>query len=105
MIRPEIIIKVYQPSDKVLKEILTGIEEEGILYKVITEVMPQAETILGQTASGISQLEVGIGIWGERTVLYIKKIKDKPLFITTTKHRALGQNAARYVKGNPLIEI
>ncbi|WP_070001028.1 glycerol dehydratase reactivase beta/small subunit family protein [Cellulosilyticum sp. I15G10I2] len=105
MVRPEIIIKTYNPDTKALKEMLAGIEEEGVLYKVIHEQMPKDQMTLGYIASQMSQLEVGIGIQADHAALYVKKIKDAPLFHTTAKHRKLGQNAARYVKGNPLIEI
>ncbi|MDF2595218.1 MAG: hypothetical protein K0R69_1559 [Clostridia bacterium] len=105
MIRPEIIIKAYNPDGVVLKEVLAGIEEEGVLYKVIHEESSDSAASLGQIASEMSQIEVGIGIHQNETTLYTKKIKNAPLFTTTLYYRQLGQNAARYVKGNPLIEI
>lgn len=105
MIRPEIIIRAYSPRDLVLKEIVSGIEEEGVLYKIIDEAEAQSEEVLGHMASEMSQLQVGIGINSDRAALYIQKIKNAPLLATTQHHRKLGQNAARYVKGNPLIEI
>lgn len=105
MIRPEIIIKAYYPDHKALKEILAGIEEESVLYKVIHENAPEAETTLGHIASEMSQLGVGIGMNANNAALYIQKIKNTPLFTTTKEYRTIGQNAARYVKGNPLIEI
>jgi len=105
MIRPEIIIKAYHPNHKALQEIIAGIEEEGILYKVILDEVPEAETTLGLVTSELSQLGVGIGMNAENTTLYIQKIRNAPLYATTKEYRAIGQNAARYVKGNPLIEI
>lgn len=105
MVRPEIIIKASHPDPDALKEICAGIEEEGVLYSVIHEQSSESEMILGSMASYMSQLEVGIGIRAQSVALYIKKIKHQPLFTTTTQYRSLGQNAARYVKGNPLIDI
>ncbi|MDF2613190.1 MAG: hypothetical protein K0S71_976 [Clostridia bacterium] len=105
MIRPEIVIKAYHPDQRALREVLAGIEEEGVLYKVILEEIPESETKLGHIAAEMSQIEVGIGMYFENTALYIQKIKNTPLFITKERHRIIGQNAARYVKGNPLIEI
>ena len=105
MIRPEIMIRAYNPDSQALKEILAGIEEEGVLYKVIHESTIESEEVLGHIASQMSQLEVGIGIYTNHTALYVQKIKNKPVFTTTMQHRIIGQNAARYVKGNPLIEI
>jgi hypothetical protein len=75
------------------------------LYKIIHEERSDSAASLGQIASEMSQIEVGIGIHMNQMTLYTKKIKNAPLFTTTRSYRQLGQNAARYVKGNPLIEI
>lgn len=105
MIRPEIIIRIVHADEKALKAILAGIEEEGVLYKVMDEQASQSVFALGDGAAKMSQIEVGIGLNEKEAALFIQKIKNTPLFTTTVKHRELGQNAARYVKGNPLIEI
>lgn len=105
MMRPEIIIRAFDPGNKAIKELMAGIEEEGVLCKVIYEIFPESEEVLGQKAAHESQLEVGIGLHQDRSALYIQKIKNTPLFTTVLHHRRIGQNAARYVKGNPLIEI
>ncbi len=103
MVKPEIIIEAYDADTHALKEILAGIEEEGVLCKVIYEETPKPEDVLGRTAAGRSQLEVGIGISRRKAVLYIKKMRDMPLLETESDFRSLGQNAARYVKGEKLI--
>jgi hypothetical protein len=105
MIRPEIVILTYRPDKEALKELLAGIEEEGVLYKVAFETIDESENDLGYKAARVSQIETGIGLYEKNAALYIQRIPEKPLLITYQSHRILGQNAARYVKGNPLIEI
>ncbi len=105
MIRPEIVILTNSPDKEALKELLAGIEEEGVLYRVVDEKLDESEKILGYKAANVSQIETGIGLYEKNAALYIQKVPEKPLLITFKAHRILGQNAARYVKGNPLIEI
>lgn len=105
MIRPEIMVFTYRAEQDALKELLAGIEEEGVLYKVEEGVIGESEKVLGYKAANASQIETGIGLYENNAALYIQKIPDKPLLMTHKSHRILGQNAARYVKGNPLIEI
>lgn len=105
MIRPEIVILTYNPDKEALKELLAGIEEEGVLYRVAFETLDESENVLGYKAASVSQIETGIGFYEKNAALYIQKVPEKPLLVTSKFHRILGQNAARYVKGNPLIEI
>lgn len=105
MIKPQIIIRAYQPNPIALKEILAGIEEEGILYQTVEIQDYEMQDILGYKAAKMSQLEVGIGLYKEQASLHIQKIKKTSLLATAKQYRTIGQNAARYVKGNPLIEI
>ncbi|MEG0013830.1 MAG: glycerol dehydratase reactivase beta/small subunit family protein [Cellulosilyticaceae bacterium] len=100
MIRPEIVIKVYEDKEDVTQEVLAGIEEEGILYHVIPTNIHKEGVILAKEAAEESQLEVGIGICNEEVVLTVHKLRGKALLETKTQYRELGQNAARYVKGN-----
>lgn len=105
MIRPTIVIKVYENKEEInkeeiVKEVLAGIEEEGVLYQVIPTPIYKAGTILAQEAAEESQLEVGIGICKKEVVLTVHKLRGKALLETKSAYRELGQNAARYVKGN-----
>ena len=100
MIRPTIVIKVYEDKEHVTKEVLAGIEEEGVLYQVIPTKSYKEVTTLAKEAAEVSQLEVGIGICRQEVVLTVHKLKGKSLLETKSDYRELGQNAARYVKGN-----
>ena len=89
-----------------LKEILWGIEEEEIPYRIQEKEGTDA-TKLAYEACEKSVLGVGIGIDWENIVLhYVKLKKDKPLYEVSTNSsalftRILGANAARLVKRIP----
>lgn len=91
-----------------LKNILWGIEEEGLPY-ILQHSDGGNAKINGSEASKKSQLSIGIGIDDKYISLYHEKLLlEDPLFLiridsNTDKLRAIGTNAARLVKGIPLI--
>ena len=94
-----------------LDEILTGLEEEGIPAEH-QEVTLGPAVILAKSACLASRLNVGIGVdWEEsRAALTHRDLPpETPLFVLTGETftpaglRRLGVNAARLVKGNPLL--
>ena len=105
MIKPTIIIQISQSTQEVRDEIVAGIEEEGVLYEVVYEKTLQSACMLAQVAAQMSQLEVGIGIYGKEAILTTHKLSGQPLLHTNSEYRALGQNAARYVKGNSFTQM
>ncbi|WP_455542160.1 glycerol dehydratase reactivase beta/small subunit family protein [Intestinibacter sp.] len=107
-------IKVYYNEEvqniEYIKEVLFGIEEEGIPYQV--EAMKSGSAVqIGYEASLESTLGVGIGIDKNDIVLHYNKLKqDSPIFkikLTSkaTQKRSLGANAARLVTRMPFKEI
>lgn len=90
--------------DNNLKNILYGIEEEGIPF-IIQESEKIDRDILGNEASQISRLGVGIGIGLNGITLYHEKLElGEALFRKTLKesseiYRVLGINSARLIKG------
>lgn len=105
MIRPEIIIQVHQGEADVVSEILAGIEEEGVLCQVVE--IPDARSVAQLATEGaqMSQLEVGIGVCKKEAFLTVAGLKGDVLFQTQCAYRQLGQNAARYVKGNRFTQM
>ena len=93
-----------------IKEILLGIEEEGIPYQVEDKQFGSAVEIAHE-ASLESTLGVGIGIDNNYIVLHYNKLKEespifKIKFISEDKQkRSLGANAARLVTRMPFKEI
>jgi hypothetical protein len=111
--KPAVSIFIVQPvPDEMIEHVLWGLEEEGIPYEIVTLESGVAEVMAKQAADG-SQLNVGIGIncAEEKAVLHHHDLpEEKPLFSVGLKDaralvrlRILGGNAARLVKGEPLI--
>ena len=110
--KPVVRIVTTVPSpEKEIGYILWGLEEEEIPAE-IEEVEEKPLKILAKQAADGSKLNVGIGISGtdQMALLHHRDLPaDKPLFSMTadefnmTQLRMLGANAARLVKGNPLL--
>ena len=104
--RPVIKVFVTKTSECFLKEVLAGIEEEGVLCEVETSEYGSSRELATKAASS-SILETGIGIDEEFASITICKLpKDNPLqsysCLNKNKLRLAGSNAARIIKGMPL---
>lgn len=91
---------------KVVDEVLHGIEEEGVPFSV--EELEDANPVeLAFRGAELSHLGVGIGITENEVVLHFIKLKeDQPIFripaySNEATLRAIGSNAARLVKKMP----
>ncbi len=99
-----IMINTNKPDPATMKEVLAGIEEEGLYPGFTKEVLNRDAITLAYMAADMSSMGVGIGIDGRKVQLAVKD-QVRPLIIETKGQnpRAIGQNAARYIKNNPLI--
>jgi hypothetical protein len=110
--KPAVVILVVEPlSAETIAPILWGLEEEGVpaeLYEVSGE---EAEA-LAKEAADRSPLNVGIGINLNDSVISLHHRnlpRERPLFtlrsadLQPSPLRVLGKNAARLVKGEPLV--
>jgi hypothetical protein len=104
-------INIYYNKDfldaSFFRELVWGIEEEGVPYRLETKSEKSSLELSYQGAQE-SNLGVGIGIGSDNLMIlhYIKLKKDTPLFkvelhCNDSVMRALGANAARLVKGIP----
>ncbi len=109
--RPTVRIQVFEPNQNHMRFVLDGLEEEGIPAEISPAAAASAAT-LGKEAAQMSPLNVGIGVNGAEglIVLHHRDLPlEQPLFtfhtrnVTATQLRLLGANAARLVKGEPLI--
>jgi hypothetical protein len=108
--RPAVLIfKAPSAADEVIREILLGLEEEGIPAKVSEKRIGLAGNLAKAAADG-SALNVGIGASAAEVVVHHRDLPlHRPLFLlpaekySRTNLRCLGANAARLVKGNPLL--
>lgn len=94
-------------SDALVREVRLGMEEEGIPFA--EETTPNADALsLAWDGAQSSRLEVGIGLDDQFAILHFAKLdREQPLFKISArspmeKVRALGANAARLVKKQPL---
>ncbi|MDG3085142.1 glycerol dehydratase reactivase beta/small subunit family protein [Vibrio hannami] len=90
------------------QEVLFGIEEESIPFQ-LEEIANQELISQAYEASQLSALSVGIACTEQEMVIHQKNLPEEaPLFTANTRTihnsaalRALGNNAARLVKGIP----
>jgi hypothetical protein len=89
-----------------VKEVYAGLEEEGVPF--LFQERDKASTFieLGWEAATISSLQIGIGIDKNGYIcLHHEKLKQEEPYLQDTLQngRKIGKNAARLVKGLPLI--
>ena len=102
--RPSVLICTSGADQDLLKEVLAGIEEEGVLYQV-QEVSGSLDE-LAFRAAGESMLGSGIGMTGVRLAMQMAGLPlGKNVFELDAPHfwqcRNLGANSARAVKKMP----
>lgn len=92
----------------VLKEIMAGIEEEGMIPKIIRVNKTSDVAFIGKEAAVLSGSGIGIGIQSKGTALIHQKdlhpLSNLELFsqaplLTPQIYRKIGKNAAMYAKG------
>jgi hypothetical protein len=104
--------KVYVPvlysegvEVQILQEICAGLEEEGVPFFCIAAA-GEGAVQLGRQAAFMSPLQVGIGVDVTGTyVIHHEKLTHRSPYIIERRgnERVVGQNAARLVKGLPLL--
>ena len=102
--RPAIIIYCREPDEDYLREVCAGIEEEGVLYQILSREGELDD--LAFEAAADSMLGSGIGIRGKRLAMQMQRLQkghnvfelDHPLF---WQCRNLGANSARAIKKMP----
>lgn len=96
------------PHDEVLREIMAGIEEEGLRYRLVRVKNTSDVAFIGSAASKLSGSGIGIGLQSKGTSIIHQRdlapLDNLELFpqaplITSDVFRAIGRNAAKYAKG------
>ncbi|HBC96175.1 MAG TPA: propanediol dehydratase [Clostridium sp.] len=96
------------PHNEVLREILAGIEEEGVSFRFIRVLNTSDVAFIAHTAAEYSGSGIGIGIQSKGTTVIHQKdlepLNNLELFsqaplIDRKTFRAIGKNAAKYAKG------
>jgi hypothetical protein len=109
--RPAVCVLIAGASHFDLEPVLCGLEEEGIPVD-LQEVSAGEAIAIAKEAAHMSPLNVGIGVDGvrEEIALHHRDLSaEQPLFVLRLLQagdrelRRLGVNAARLVKGEPLV--
>lgn len=96
------------PHEDVLREVLAGIEEEGLKARVIRVLRTSDVAFMAHDAAELSGSGIGIGIQSKGTTVIHQKdlepLNNLELFpqaplIDRDTYRAIGKNAAKYAKG------
>ena len=96
------------PHAAVLRELIAGIEEEGVHARVVRVKHTSDVAFISHTAAKLSGSGIGIGIQSRGTTVIHQKdldpLSNLELFpqcplLTLETYRAIGRNAARYAKG------
>lgn len=107
--RPSVNVCTDNPAESLLKEILAGLEEEGIPYKLEDMSFTLDNMVkIAYEASEESRMGIAIAIKNNRIVLHYNKLKENhPLmdirldYNEKNKAREIGCNAARLYKIMP----
>lgn len=96
------------PHDQVLREVIAGIEEEGLDYRIIRFTKSSDVAFVAHEAAKLSGSGIGIGIQSKGTTVIHQKdlapLSNLELFpqaplLDLETYRAIGKNAAKYAKG------
>ena len=98
---------IHQPHDKVLREIIAGIEEEGLKWRLVRVYRTSDVSFIAHDAAEYSGSGIGIGIQSKGTTVIHQKdlppLSNLELFsqaplIEMDTFRQIGKNAAKYAK-------
>jgi propanediol dehydratase medium subunit len=96
------------PHYDVLKEVIAGIEEEGVSYRFIRVYRTSDVAFVSHDSAKLSGSGIGIGIQSKGTTVIHQKdlppLSNLELFpqaplLDAATFRAIGKNAAKYAKG------
>ena len=108
MKRPAIYVRAREAETPIFKQILYGMEEEGIPFE-LQDIQSSNVIYESHQAAMESSLLVGVAFLNDQVVIHYRNLpQEYPIFNETRLAskdkqflRALGANAARLVKGIP----
>ena len=102
------------PLDDVLKNVKAGIEEEGMVPRVVKVLDTSDVCFMALESAKLSGSGIGVGIQSKGTTVFHQRdlypLSNLELFpqaplMTLETYRKIGQNAAKYVKGEQVVPI
>lgn len=98
----------------VLREIMAGIEEEGMIPRIIRVLRTSDVSFIGNDVAKIVGSGIGIGIQSKGTAVIHQRdlypltnleLFPQAPFITLEMYRNIGKNAAKYAKGEKVLPV
>lgn len=102
------------PHNKVIKEIMAGIEEEGMVPRIIRVTRTSDVAFIANDVAKIVGSGIAVGIQSKGTAVIHQKdlypLTNLELFpqapvLTLELYRAIGKNAAKYAKNQQVIPV
>ena len=102
------------PLDDVLRNVKAGIEEEGMIPRVVKILDTSDVCFMALEAAKLSGSGIGVGIQSKGTTVIHQRdlypLSNLELFpqaplMTLETYRQIGQNAAKYVKGEQVVPV
>ena len=102
------------PLDGVLRNVKAGIEEEGMIPRVVKILDTSDVCFMALEAAKLSGSGIGVGIQSKGTTVIHQRdlypLSNLELFpqaplMTLETYRQIGQNAAKYVKGEQVVPV
>ncbi len=102
------------PLSEVIREVKAGIEEEGMIPRVVKVLKTSDVCFMGLEAAKISGSGIGIGLQSKGTAVIHQKdlypLSNLELFpqaplMNLETYRKIGQNAAKYAKGEQVTPV
>lgn len=102
------------PLDSVLRNVKAGIEEEGMIPRVVKILDTSDVCFMALEAAKLSGSGIGVGIQSKGTTVIHQRdlypLSNLELFpqaplMTLETYRQIGKNAAKYVKGEQVVPI
>jgi propanediol dehydratase medium subunit len=99
---------IKMPHREVLRQVIAGVEEEGLKARVIRVLHTSDVAMISHTAAKLSGSGIGVGIQSKGTTVIHQKdlmqLSNLELFpqaplLDAKVFRAIGKNAAKYAKG------
>ena len=101
---------IDMPHGAILKELIAGVEEEGLHARVVRILRTSDVSFMAWDAANLSGSGIGIGIQSKGTTVIHQRdllpLSNLELFsqaplIDLDTYRKIGKNAAKYAKGEP----
>jgi propanediol dehydratase medium subunit len=102
------------PHDAVLRALINGVEAEGLAARVVKVYSTSDCGFIGHAGAQLSGSGISIGIQSKGTTVIhrrdLEPLNNLELFpqapnLTLDSYRVIGQNAAKYAKGEPVLPV